>query len=275
MAPGATEDPALPAVTIKALLALHAKRTRDMFAGDANKPVPLDEARWVSTTGSSHPPPPPSIPPQSIPLVLLSLSACATLSDRVGAALCAASERRLPARSATPTPVHPVGLCCAHSACWAVQLLYRALLRCSCCAASRISRLGRSHAAGAVSTLWSGFCGDEWHRKWHERRSARGGVSGSSGWQQNGVAQHDCEAHRQHAGARRQARGCMQRFILQSPLDQLPNCHVMHHVQRGHASWVTHIRASGDAVSRSVSLEYRPCQSCLIDLRSGKLCTYT
>ena len=45
MAPGAAEAPALPAVTIKALLALHAKRTRDMFAGDANKPVPLDEAR--------------------------------------------------------------------------------------------------------------------------------------------------------------------------------------------------------------------------------------
>ena len=62
MAPGATEAPALPAVTIKALLALHAKRTRDMFAGDANKPVPLDESRWVYNGGlaaiSAAPPPP-------------------------------------------------------------------------------------------------------------------------------------------------------------------------------------------------------------------------
>ena len=62
MAPGATEDPALPAVTIKALLALHAKRTRDMFAGDANKPVPLDEIRRVYNVGPSLKKTPPSTP---------------------------------------------------------------------------------------------------------------------------------------------------------------------------------------------------------------------
>ena len=43
MAPGAPDAPA--PITIKALVTLCIKRTRDMFAGDANKPIPVDEIR--------------------------------------------------------------------------------------------------------------------------------------------------------------------------------------------------------------------------------------
>ena len=65
MAPGAPDGPALPPVTIKALVTLCIKRTRDMFAGDANKPIPLDEGRcYFSISLCPHvtpPPPPPQL----------------------------------------------------------------------------------------------------------------------------------------------------------------------------------------------------------------------